>query len=1131
MKKTVFFFFALIPFFAVSQNKNTVTKSILLKNDTIKIDSVSIMPFNFSIIGSNDKKIDTSRFKMDYVHSLLILKDTTLFNKKIQLTYQKYPDFLTKKYQDLNTNLIVNNTNDRSKLYGVPKNSNKNDNPFKGLETKGNISRGITMGNNQDGVLDSNLKLQIQGNLSSKVKIRANIIDSNIPVQNNGYTQRLDEFDKVFIELFTNTWRITAGDLNFKNKQNKYLNFTKKVSGISFETSVKHKNSKTNLYTSGALVRGKFTSTNIQVQNANQGPYKITSLENTYYLLIENSETVYVNGLPIKRGKDNDYTIDYNTAEITFNPTFPINATMRIYVEFQISDQNFTRFVSFNSANYATKKSNITLRMYHEGDAKNSELQQNLNELQKEILANACDDTTAMFATNAVLTEYDTNKILYKKTTVNGIEIFEHSTDPNQELYQTTFTYVGKNKGNYQIQEIIAIGKIYQYIAPISGVKQGEYEPIIPLKAPNSLQVVSLESHFNPNKKITIHSEIAFSNYDKNLFSNKDETDNTGYAGKIDYSHILIDKKWKVQSVLGAEILNKNFNSVERIQQVEFYRNWNLQNTTESQTAVKGGIILKKDSIFNTKYLAENLQIKNEFKGIKQQLQSGFQYKNFNFNTTSSFLKSSSNQEKTSYLQTNNQIRYKNHTKWIGIEYTSEQNKRKDILTSTLNNLSFTNTATKYYAGIGDKNKLFLEIGYHFRANDSLQSNGLKQVQKTDAFYIDSQIIKNKNANLRLFTNYEINTSHTNNDNIKALNTRLNYRQNLFKNVVNFSTIYETSSGNLPKQDFAYIKVETGQGYYQWIDYNQNEIPELDEFEVAAFQDQANYLRVTLPTISFIKTNQNKMNTSLNLNFSSLQNGKSNFTKILSHFINQTSYSLDSKHLQESGLIRLNPFAINSETNLALQSNFKNSLYFNRGKQYYSTILSYSNSKNKTTYITGNQENNLENFQIDFSHLYKKQWLLNIATSSDINTSFYQNFTQRNYRINSTKYEGKITYLQNKFIHFGVNFKQQTKENTIGNTENLAATNYGILLKYRKNNALSLQSAFNVINNKFNGNINSAVAFQMLEGLQNGKNYTWMLLIQKKINSFLNLNLSYNGRKSESSKTIHVGSIQLRANF
>jgi len=53
----------------------------------------------------------------------------------------------------------------------------------------------------------------------------------------------------------------------------------------------------------------------------------------------------------------------------------------------------------------------------------------------------------------------------------------------------------------------------------------------------------------------------------------------------------------------------------------------------------------------------------------------------------------------------------------------------------------------------------------------------------------------------------------------------------------------------------------------------------------------------------------------------------------------------------------------------------------------------------------------------------------------------------------------------------------------------------------------------------------------MLEGLQTGQNLTWRLLIQKKLTNFLDINLNYQGRKSETSQAIHTGSVQLRAYF
>ena len=62
-------------------------------------------------------------------------------------------------------------------------------------------------------------------------------------------------------------------------------------------------------------------------------------------------------------------------------------------------------------------------------------------------------------------------------------------------------------------------------------------------------------------------------------------------------------------------------------------------------------------------------------------------------------------------------------------------------------------------------------------------------------------------------------------------------------------------------------------------------------------------------------------------------------------------------------------------------------------------------------------------------------------------------------------------------------------------------------------------------------NTNTPVAYQMLEGLQAGKNYTWNVVFNRKLNAFLNLNLNYVGRKSENSRTIHIGNVQLKAVF
>ena len=89
----------------------------------------------------------------------------------------------------------------------------------------------------------------------------------------------------------------------------------------------------------------------------------------------------------------------------------------------------------------------------------------------------------------------------------------------------------------------------------------------------------------------------------------------------------------------------------------------------------------------------------------------------------------------------------------------------------------------------------------------------------------------------------------------------------------------------------------------------------------------------------------------------------------------------------------------------------------------------------------------------------------------------------------------------------------------------------GVNYQYANKRKFSVNANVNLYFNEFEGNTNSPVAFQMLEGLQPGTNFTWLLFLQKRLTSFLDLNINYLGRKSESTKTVHTGSIQLRATF
>ncbi|MEL1255088.1 hypothetical protein AAEO57_14965 [Flavobacterium sp. DGU38] len=1116
------------------------TKKVKITRDTIHLENISINSGFFQLLNSKKEPIDSTFYTINFQKGHLLLNEKfTSDSDSLIVNYLKYPDYLTKEYSLYNSSQIVSNDIGSEKLYKIDNPSAKKTTPFDGLNTSGSITRGVTIGNNQNTVLNSNLDLQITGKISDKVSLRASLQDNNIPLQEGGYSQKLDQFDNIFMELFSDDWNIRAGDVFLENRKAQFLSFNKKVQGLSASFDFGEEDNKTNVFASVAFAKGQYAKSTFIGQEGNQGPYKLKGQNGELYVLvISGSERVYVNGVLLKRGENNDYVIDYNAGEIVFTSLFTITSEMRINIEYQYSERNYNRMVTYAGASHENKKWSFAGYLYSENDLKNQPLQQNLSPEQVQILSEAGDDSTLMKAPSAYEDTYADNKILYKKIIENSVEIYQYSENPEDVLYNVKFSLVGANSGNYVIKNANSVERIYEYAAPVNGILQGNYDPIVQLVAPMKLQAATFLGKYNPNEKTLVDFEIGISNNDQNLFSNIDDGDNNGIALKLNTKKRLFSKSWTLDAYANYQFVDQDFKSVERLYNIEFNRDWNLNTTLlGNQSLLVAGLnfdLFSKKKTTNVglfSYQFEKLDFTESYSGNRHTSTAFFKLKNWTIENQGSFLNSDATASTSKFIRNLAKTKYHFGKNWIGGNIQIEDNQEKDKVTHQFSAISQRFAEYGAFVGRGDSTKVFMELGYVRRKNDSLQNGLLQHVSNSQTYFLKSKLIQNKKTDLAVYASYRnLDFTADDRENEPSLNSRILYNDRFFNQLVQIGTVYETSSGTIAQQEYTYLEVPAGQGIYAWNDYNGNGIQELEEFETAPFPDQAKFIRVFLPNRVYIKTNQNKFSQSLTINPLQWQN-KKGFKKTVSYFYNQTSFIMDRKVKSDGDNFELNPFDSSEENILGLNSSFRNSLFYNRGKQKHSVTYSYLINNGKSLLSIGSQSVKNNSHQLQYTHLYQKSWLFNLFTKTIQTSLTSKDFESKNYDLTGYQIAPKISYLFSKNTSLDFFYELQNKENQIGNFETLTQNRLGTSFSYAGDKKVTVNGEFSFYQNKFVGDEFSSVGFQMLEGLQAGENLVWKLLLQKNITQFLDVNLNYQGRKSETGVTVHTGNIQLRAYF
>lgn len=1164
---------------------NSRIRRVKVTSDTIRLDTLSIIPGSMGI-SSNGIILDTVLFKVIYGEGKVYINrkklSSTFSTDSVRFSYKTFPYLFSSETKHKDVNRIRADVQGRKDPFSYTI-ENKTDDLFKmeGLNKSGSISRGISFGNNQDVVVNSNLNLQMSGHLTNNIDILLAATDNNIPIQPEGNTQQLQEFDKVFIQFSNTTTKLIAGDFQLLRPSGYFMNFYKKSQGLSFSTLQKVKpvvlkdTSKMGIYKTSlnaAVSRGKFSRNQIQGVERNQGPYRLIGAERELFIIVlSGTEKVYIDGRLMTRGQENDYIIDYNTAEITFTARQLITKDKRIVVEFQYSDKNYARSLVHFSNDYEEGRLKAHFHIYSEQDSKNQPLQQELSTAQKALLYRIGDTLSKAVTPSIDSVGWNTNEVLYqKKDTVIGTKIhlpvYIYSTDSTKAKYRLTFSNVGQGNGNYKQISTSANGKVFEWIMPdtITGNPRGSFEPVLQLITPKKKQMITAGLEYAIRKNTQLSVEAAVTNNDLNTFSNVNSNDDVGYGVKINFNDASPLTKAPEKdsshreiiflSNLNYEYVQRNFSSIERYRSIEFERDWNRTTPLilSDQHIIGAGVGLSKKELgvvgyrFNAFFEGSNYVANKHFANLN------LNKKNTTLFYDASFL-SSKSMSNTNFYRHKSGISQKIRIFTIGLKDEFEQNKfslRPSSKDSLLAN-SYRFWEWQAFAQNADTTKIRYGLTYKQRTDyavkQKVSTTDLNRSAFAESYGGTFEWLQNPNSQLKLNAAFRklqiIDSSLTVQKPDNSLVGRLEYNLRALKGFVFSNTYYEIGSGLEVKKEFSYIQVNKGQGVYTWIDYNKNNVKELNEFEIARYADQAMYIKVFTPTNDYIKTYSNQFSQTLMIRPMSIWANKKGFLKALTLFANQTSYRVERKSTETNIKKAYNPFLneTNSTTLAALTSSFRNTLFINQLSPVFSMDLNYQDIRSKTLLTNGFDQ---------LSNIYKQvQLRWNITQKISFNmdykdgrkSSSSQFFTMRDYSIKYYEAEPRCNYQPNTSFRFSFSFKYtDRKNNTFINMDSLQTkrggeeaylNDYGIELKYNVLDKGSLNLKVNYVAIKFDGAENSSIGYEMLDGLRTGKNMIWGLSYQRTLSNNLQLSLTYDGRKSPSNKAIHTGGAQIRAYF
>ena len=1142
---------------------STNDKFIIQNSDSLKITNIVlrskvdyIINYRFGIISLSKDLFQKYSLDTTRIYDLYVQYDLFPFSFK-----DVYSNFDLKLEKDTLTGDTVQVAVQRKDIV---------ENLFEGtnLEKSGSLFRGLTIGSNRDLTLNSGFRLQLNGKLSNDVEITAALTDESTPIQPEGNTTKLQELDKVYIELKSHNVTATIGDIDVDFHNSEFINFSRKIQGAKGFGEFNFGN----FLLTGAVSRGKYNSNTFNGVDGVQGPYRLTGSSNEINILVlSGTEKVYIDGIQMIRGEQADYVIDYGLGQITFTNRRLITNATRIIVEFEYSDKKYSRtFIGYgNKIDLFQKKLSVGLTYINETDNENKPIDFTLSDSDKVILKNARNDISKAFKSGINLIGRDsvTHRGLGQYIKVDTIinfgtyTFYRFSPGDSNAVYNVTFSFVGQGKGDY-----ISIS-LYQY--NFVGINQGSYAPIINIPVPTSYQLanMTLDYSLDRNKSFYIRLESAYSNLNRNKFS--DVTGNNGGVAlfgtvgitKSDFS--LFGFKLKNLDLNYKErVINKTYNSLDRINSVEFNRNFDVQDTTNATEDYREGNLsvspnnlivlhgnfgeLKRGDYFNSNRYTASFEFNNPAAPIDTSLLPKIKYtfedissKNNNFNLSDSWFK---HYGYLGYRKFIGDRKLTNPFVQLSFEFYVENRKNinKTLTGDSLRGESFSYDEfipklslnniynVNIYAEFDYRKDDNVNNGSFFNLSDlSIQRYGLTYSGTSWLYSTVDLSIQN-----RTFSFEAKQLGNTDNKTV-LVNSRL--RISPLRSAVQTDLLYSISSERTAIVQKVFVLVPVGQGNYIYLgDLNHNGIQDENEFELVNFD--GDYIKLNIPTDQYFPTVDLKTSATIDLKPSRffILKGDNFLSDLINNLSTETILKVDEKSKDPNTnnlyFLRFNTF-LNDTSTIAGAQTLQQDINFFESNPLYSMRFRYIQQKGLNQYSSGNER----------TLSLQKAVRFKLGLTKDISSQFeYINKTDRdlaplnslrNRNILSNTFNSDITYRPIQQVESGLQINYTRATDFYPEISNRADINQQILrfiYSFASVGRIRIEIERDEI--LMNTEITN-FPYELTNGRLAGKSYYWRTMFDYSISKNIQASVNYDGRIEGSRQIVHTGRAQVTAFF